>query len=41
MILIKFIHMLRIHMLINQLLINKREFVGLKHYNDSEAFIEC
>ena len=33
--------MLRIHMLINQLLINKREFVGLKHYNDSEAFIEC
>ena len=33
--------MLRIHMLINQLLINKREVVGLKHYNDSEAFIEC
>ena len=33
--------MLRIHMLINQLLINKRVVVGLKHYNDSEAFIEC
>ena len=33
--------MLRIHMLINQLLINKRVVVGLKHCNDSEAFIEC
>ena len=25
----------------NMLLINKRESTGLKHFNDSKAFIEC
>ena len=32
--------MLNIHMKRNQFLINKKESIGLKHFNDSKAFIE-
>ena len=35
-----FIFMQRIHMKINQYLINKREEVRLDHFNDTKTFIE-
>ena len=38
---IKFIYMLKIHLREKyQLLINKKESMGLKHLNDSKAFFE-
>ena len=38
---IKFIYMLKIHLRGKyQLLINKKESMGLKHLNDSKAFFE-
>ena len=36
----KFIYMLKIHEAKYQFLINKRQRTGLKHFNDSKAFIE-
>ena len=38
---IKFIHIKDPHEAKYQLLINKRESIGIKYLNDSKAFIEC